>query len=71
MTPTKKNDEEFEWLLCLAAAFQASQRGQAGQPDEPPQAPRGFLNALLRAWRSCFPTCKWPRPCRRDGDANA
>ena len=70
MTPTKKNHEEFEWLLCLAAAFQASQRHKA-QPDEPPRARRGFLHAFLRACRSRFATCKWLQLCRRDGDVEA
>ena len=69
MTPTKKSDEEFEWLLCLAAAFQASQRQQ--DPDQPPRARRGFLHAFIKACRSRFATCKWLQLCRRDGDANA
>lgn len=45
-------EKEFEWLLCLAAAFQACQRQEPIQADEPRHARPRFLNAMVRGWAS-------------------
>ena len=45
------NEQESEWLLCLAAS-QAGRRQEPIQADEPRHTWRGFLGAVVRAWAS-------------------
>lgn len=44
------SEKEFEWLLCLAAAWQGRQRQEPVQADEERYTRPRFLNAVARVW---------------------